>query len=114
MQAHHVRYPDDWFKTTIEDLITLCRGCHRIEHGLGKIKKPKKQSKPPKKGRRKVVIVDAKTLGQARARRQISRDEFKALREQFGRTKHLLKPIRQWQETTNFDRTSDGRLIYRL
>jgi hypothetical protein len=34
LQAHHVRYPEDWFKTTLDDLETLCRKCHAKEHGL--------------------------------------------------------------------------------
>ncbi len=33
LQAHHVHYPDDWYQTKLEDLETLCRWCHRKEHG---------------------------------------------------------------------------------
>jgi hypothetical protein len=35
LQAHHVQYPDDWYQTKLEDLETLCRECHRVEHGYG-------------------------------------------------------------------------------
>lgn len=34
LQVHHWRYPERVEDTTLEDLITLCRFCHRIEHGL--------------------------------------------------------------------------------
>lgn len=34
LQAHHIRYPKNWFDTTLEDLETRCRDCHRMEHGL--------------------------------------------------------------------------------
>lgn len=34
LQAHHIRYPSDWFKTTLADLRVLCRGCHENQHGI--------------------------------------------------------------------------------
>lgn len=34
LQAHHVRYPARVEDTTLDDLRTLCRTCHRVEHGL--------------------------------------------------------------------------------
>lgn len=34
LQCHHVRYPSNWYKTTLEDLVVICRRCHRIRHGL--------------------------------------------------------------------------------
>lgn len=34
LQAHHKRYPDNWFDTTLEDLETLCRKCHAKKHGF--------------------------------------------------------------------------------
>lgn len=34
LQSHHVRYPANWFDTTLSDLKVLCRGCHEKEHGL--------------------------------------------------------------------------------
>jgi ribosomal protein S27AE len=33
LQAHHKRYPQDWYQTMLEDLETLCRKCHGEEHG---------------------------------------------------------------------------------
>lgn len=32
--AHHVRYPDDIWKTSIEDLVTVCRSCHDLIHKI--------------------------------------------------------------------------------
>lgn len=34
LQAHHVKYRDDWYKTKEVDLLVLCRVCHAREHGL--------------------------------------------------------------------------------
>lgn len=34
LQAHHKRYPEDWYDTQLADLETLCRKCHAKEHGL--------------------------------------------------------------------------------
>lgn len=34
LEAHHVRYPEDWYETTLDDLVTLCRECHEKEHAL--------------------------------------------------------------------------------
>jgi hypothetical protein len=36
LQAHHIRYPEDWYKTTEDDLKVLCRGCHRRAHRKNK------------------------------------------------------------------------------
>lgn len=45
LQAHHVHYPEDWYKTTLDHLITLCRKCHEKEHGIKAEQKPKKQER---------------------------------------------------------------------
>ena len=34
LQAHHKVYPSDWYQTTMRQLVTLCRSCHRLEHGM--------------------------------------------------------------------------------
>ncbi len=34
LQAHHIRYPENWYDTTEADLVVLCRSCHAKEHGL--------------------------------------------------------------------------------
>lgn len=34
LQAHHLRYPSDWYETTEDDLQVLCRGCHAQAHGI--------------------------------------------------------------------------------
>lgn len=36
LQAHHHRYPKNWYETRESDLVVLCRGCHRKAHGLGR------------------------------------------------------------------------------
>ncbi len=44
--VHHINYRNI-FDVTVEDLMVLCRSCHKAEHGNEKIKrnKPKKQAK---------------------------------------------------------------------
>jgi hypothetical protein len=37
LQAHHVRYPENWFDTTEDDLEVLCRDCHEREHHITKV-----------------------------------------------------------------------------
>lgn len=34
LQAHHVRYPDNWYDTKESDLRLLCRVCHLKRHGF--------------------------------------------------------------------------------
>lgn len=34
LNVHHHTYPSDWYQTSLEHVITLCRDCHRLEHGL--------------------------------------------------------------------------------
>jgi len=34
LQAHHRFYRSNWYDTTIDDLVVLCRRCHAAEHGL--------------------------------------------------------------------------------
>lgn len=36
LQSHHVRYPENWYDTTLEDLEVLCRKCHRKEHRIAR------------------------------------------------------------------------------
>lgn len=35
LQVHHVCYRGDFRETILKDLETLCRKCHRLEHGFG-------------------------------------------------------------------------------
>lgn len=37
LQAHHIRYPENWFETRLEDLEVLCRDCHEKEHHIAKV-----------------------------------------------------------------------------
>lgn len=34
LEAHHLEYPRDWYKTTLEMLRVLCSDCHGDEHGF--------------------------------------------------------------------------------
>lgn len=45
LQAHHLFYRQDWYQTQIEDLLCLCRKCHREEHGI----KPPEPFQPKKR-----------------------------------------------------------------
>lgn len=47
--AHHIRYPDDWYQTTLDDLVCLCTKCHEFEHSKHrKIRgKPRKLNREP-------------------------------------------------------------------
>lgn len=47
LQAHHKRYPNNWFDTTLDDLTVLCRFCHERKHG--------KHIKPESKKKHKVM-----------------------------------------------------------
>ena len=40
LQSHHVRYPDNWHDSTLEDLKVLCRKCHAKEHGITLLETP--------------------------------------------------------------------------
>lgn len=40
LQAHHLRYPDNWFDTKLSDLKVLCRECHEKEHGISTENQP--------------------------------------------------------------------------
>lgn len=33
LQSHHIEYPRDWYKTTLDHLMVLCRWCHAKVHG---------------------------------------------------------------------------------
>lgn len=46
LQAHHVRYRATWAETQLDDLVTLCRDCHCLEHGLPLEVKPTRKRKP--------------------------------------------------------------------
>lgn len=32
--SHHIRYPSEWSRTTVEDLRTMCRSCHDRAHRI--------------------------------------------------------------------------------
>lgn len=35
LQAHHLFYRENWYDTQLEDLVVICRRCHRKRHGFG-------------------------------------------------------------------------------
>lgn len=43
LNAHHVVYRNPWTAVRMEDLIVLCRKCHRKAHGIKKPRKSKTQ-----------------------------------------------------------------------
>lgn len=38
LQSHHMFYRKNWYDTKLEDLVVLCRGCHRKRHGFAPLK----------------------------------------------------------------------------
>lgn len=100
LQAHHVFYPPDWYNTTLDHLLTLCRKCHSKEHGKNPRTQETRKVKPVKSGFKwypgiyegkknpAVNPQDARDsrckpatrkqiIHSLRARRQISRTDFK-------------------------------------
>lgn len=88
LQVHHRFYRSRFEDSIPDDLVTLCRWCHKAEHGLSKPvnhhqKKAKKRKEPggvlftgiPKS------LKDVELL---RSKRLIDRSTFDAMREQFG------------------------------
>lgn len=37
LAAHHVQYPTDWYDTKLDQLITLCDGCHKVAHQVDEL-----------------------------------------------------------------------------
>ena len=37
LEVHHVRYPRDWFKTELRDVVSVCRDCHRKQHNKPRV-----------------------------------------------------------------------------
>lgn len=52
LQAHHVRYRQEWTDTRLEDLATLCRPCHEKQHGIVNGQVPTKNWKKKKRRNR--------------------------------------------------------------
>lgn len=84
LQSHHIRYPDNWFDTRMEDLEVLCDVCHAAEHGItldseGNIML--RDEDIPEHAFNKPEWT-LETLYEARGNRRISRGEFKRLRQE--------------------------------
>lgn len=79
LQAHHKIYRKRFEDSVPGDLVTLCRSCHEKEHGLKHGSKPKPNTLP-------VVATEGAEwdwyrLHLARSKRQISRYQFKIIRD---------------------------------
>lgn len=68
LQAHHVRYPENWFDTGMEDLKVLCRDCHESEHHITKV-----VFHPNSKGQRKAFRNERRQ--RLKARPKVKRDK---------------------------------------
>lgn len=111
LQAHHLVYPDDWYDTTLDQLITLCVLCHEKEHGIEKTlawqanmrKRIIATQKKEKKARKKKRLLETmKDIKEARSKSVVSRAEFIRRRDYLtGRKKRY----------GNFE-ASNGRMIY--
>lgn len=53
LQAHHLIYRDRFEDSVPSDLVTLCQGCHKKEHGLVSVPVVLGSSVPKRKHRRK-------------------------------------------------------------
>ena len=42
LECHHIIYRSSWYDTKLEDLIILCRECHKKEHNIESKKRSKK------------------------------------------------------------------------
>lgn len=94
LQSHHIRYPENWFDTTLDDLKVLCRVCHEREHGLRPEPEPapwldqtrahlvasKRKPDPVIPGASVPYIHNMKDLQWNRQQGLISREEFRRLR----------------------------------
>lgn len=80
LQSHHVFYRPNWFDTQMEDLLVLCRKCHKKTHGIdGEDEVIDLNVEPPKVEPVRMSLHD---LNQLRAKRKITRLEFKRLRSE--------------------------------
>lgn len=90
-QAHHVRYPDDWYQTTLDDLICLCRKCHEKQHGIVKARPEPADIQVKEPEPQLPEILGLKELYQLRSKRKISRQEFRKRRAE-------LRPGNEWNK----------------
>lgn len=77
LQSHHVRYPENWFDTRLEDLEVLCRKCHARHHG-------KSTRKTKRAERSKKIRSPWKTVCHLRSHKLIDRDKFEEMRRAVG------------------------------
>lgn len=72
LQAHHHRYPSNWWESSESDLTVLCRPCHEKTHGIFQ-EKPKEECPS-------VILSTIKDAERLRAKRMISRGWFKEIK----------------------------------
>ena len=73
LQPHHHTYRSPWESCTVEDLVILCRVCHRKEHGLPEITKPRKKKKFKKINFKKLNREKLRKLKEAKAMKKYSK-----------------------------------------
>lgn len=107
LQAHHVRYPENWFDTRLADLKVLCRPCHEKEHGIVEspfLEMELDDSKIPESA---FILPDKNEfksfheLIEARRNGRISRGEYLMWKHRIGDPRKRRKKKRNNQKKTN-------------
>lgn len=102
LQAHHLRYPDNWFDTKLSDLKVLCRECHEKEHGISHVKDVDlaiDDTQIPEHAFIKedpwAFITCRKDVERLRSRLKIDRKTYEMLRERFPKMQKLRPMFRR-------------------
>lgn len=107
LQSHHIRYPDNWFDTRMDDLMVLCRLCHEKEHGIVRQSKftpnTKQQASQWKQGNKARSFNHGKRRNFKKSRRSLAKERSRRERLQgLGRVewkpwqKFRTKPIHNY------------------
>lgn len=97
LQAHHLIYRDKFEDSIPTDLTTLCRRCHKLEHGISNTPAIKKSRVIPLAKHRisNEAISSWKELQHARCVGLISREQYVKLRPIFKKPKQPRKRPRR-------------------
>lgn len=103
LQVHHKVYRDKFEDSELFELETLCRTCHKKEHGIEPtkpIQQPRRKHKHRKQSFQGIRgITDIRSLRRARAGRHISRKLFKRLMKELNqRPQPRFNPVRPQQQ----------------